>query len=169
MAGEAVLGVELVTPEVALFAGEATAVITATSEGDLTILAGHTAIVGDIVSSVVRIELPDGTTERFAVHGGFMQVATGTGAAAGLLDSSTDGDRTTRVTLLAGIAEHVASIDLARAQAAREVAQAHLASTAGREDDEDDRLSREQAEASLVRATLRIEAAAEAASGRVGA
>ena len=38
MAGEAVLGAELVTPEVALFAGEATAVITATSEGDLTIL-----------------------------------------------------------------------------------------------------------------------------------
>ena len=115
------------------------------------------------MSSVVRIELPDGTTERFAVHGGFMQVATGVGSAAGLLDPATDGDRTTRVTLLAGIAEHVQSIDVTRAEAAREVAQARLAATAGRDDDEDDRLGREQAEASLVRATLRLQAAAEAA------
>jgi hypothetical protein len=56
-----------------------------------------------------------------------------------------------------------------RAEAAREVAQARLAATAGRDDDEDDRLGREQAEASLVRATLRLQAAAEAAPGRVSA
>jgi F-type H+-transporting ATPase subunit epsilon len=157
MADEHTFGAELVTPEASLFAGEAVAVITKTSEGDLTVLAGHTPLVGDVIPSVVRVERPDGTADAFCVHGGYLQVATGPGAAVGLVEGVTDDDRTTRVTVLAGVAERVSEIDLARAQAAREAATTTLAGLASRDDDEA-RLEREQVTQALARAELRLEA-----------
>jgi len=156
MADEHTLGAELVTPESALFAGEAVAVVCRTSEGDLTVLAGHTQLVGDLVPGVVRIELAEGSTLSFCVHGGFLQVDTSLGAAVGLIEGAAPADRTTRVTLLAGVAEPVSAIDVARAQASRDAAAAVLASLAAREDEEA-RLDREQAQRSLARAELRLE------------
>jgi len=150
-------GVELVTPEAALFAGPATAVMLRTSEGDLTVLAGHTPLVGDVVPFVVRIERPDDTTESFCVHGGFVQVATAPGAAVGLVEDATGSERSTRVTLLAGVAEPVGAIDAARAQAARDAATARLAAVAAR-DDEEAGVERAAAERALARAELRLEA-----------
>ena len=78
-----VFGVEVVTPEQALVAGGATAVVLATSEGDLTVLDGHTPLVGDVVPGLVKVDLPDGTQLRLAVHGGFVQVVYHDGGACG--------------------------------------------------------------------------------------
>jgi F-type H+-transporting ATPase subunit epsilon len=154
---------QLVTPEAALFAGEATAVISRTSVGDLTILDGHTPLVGDVVPGIVRIERADDSTDAFCVHGGFLQVATEPGAALGLVEGVTETTRSTRVTLLAGIAEPVESIDAARATAARDRASAQLSALASRDDDEAV-LEREQAERALARAELRLSAVGAGAS-----
>ena len=56
-----VFGVEVVTPEQSLVAGGATAVVLATSEGALTVLDGHTPLVGDVVPGLVKVDLADGT------------------------------------------------------------------------------------------------------------
>ena len=124
---EGVFGLEIVTPEQSLVAGGATAVVLATSEGDLTVLDGHTPLIGDVVAGLVKVDQEDGTELRLAVHGGFVQVDTSPGAAEGLAEG--DGPLpglSTRVTLLAGIAELAEEIDVARAEAAREAATQQL-------------------------------------------
>ena len=103
---DGVFGVEIVTPEQSLYAGGATSIVLATSEGALTVLDGHTPLVGDVVHCEVKVEQPEGTLLRLAVHGGFLQVDTSPGAAAGLAEG--DGPLpglSTRVTVLAGVAE----------------------------------------------------------------
>jgi F-type H+-transporting ATPase subunit epsilon len=123
-----VFGVEVVTPEQALVAGGATAIVLATSEGDLTVLDGHTPLVGDVVPGLVKVDLADGPPLRLAVHGGFVQVDTSPGAAEGLAEG--DGPLpglSTRVTVLAGIAELSEEIDVPRAERAREVAAQRVA------------------------------------------
>jgi F-type H+-transporting ATPase subunit epsilon len=118
-----VFGLEVVTPEQALVAGGATAVVLATSEGALTVLDGHTPLVGDVVPGLVKVDLADGTQLRLAVHGGFVQVDTSPGAAEGLAEG--DGPLpglSTRVTVLVGIAELSEEIDVPRAELAREAA-----------------------------------------------
>ena len=118
-----VFGVEVVTPEQSLVAGGATSVVLATSEGALTVLDGHTPLVGDVVPGLVKVDLADGTQLRLAVHGGFVQVDTSPGAAEGLAEG--DGPLpglSTRVTVLAGIAELSEEIDVPRAERAKEVA-----------------------------------------------
>jgi F-type H+-transporting ATPase subunit epsilon len=157
VADDGAFGAELLTPEAPLFSGAARAVISRTKEGDLTVLDGHTDLVGDVVATVVRIERADGSTEAFCVHGGFLQVRTAPGAASGLVDGVGESERSTRATLLAGVAEPVEGIDVARAQAAREAATAALSALASRDDDEA-RLERELQERALARATLRLEA-----------
>jgi F-type H+-transporting ATPase subunit epsilon len=125
---DGVFGVEVVTPEQSLVAGGATSVVLATSEGALTVLDGHTPLVGDVVPGLVKVDLADGTHVHLAVHGGFVEVDTSPGAAAGLADG--DGPLpglSTRVTVLAGIAELSAEIDVARAERAREVAAQRVA------------------------------------------
>ncbi len=120
---DGIFGVEVVTPEQSLFAGGARSVVLATSDGDLTVLDGHTPLVGDVVPGEVRVELPDGTELALAVHGGFVQVDTSPGAAAGLVEG--DGPLaglSTRVTVLAGVAELAGEIDVPRAELARELA-----------------------------------------------
>jgi F-type H+-transporting ATPase subunit epsilon len=158
MADEHHFGVELVTPESALFAGAATGVILRTSDGDLTVLAGHTDLVGDVVAGVVRVEVDD-LVESFCVHGGFVQVRTATGAASGLLGDADPAARTTRVTLLAGVAEPVSAIDVPRALAARDAAAAQLQSLGADDGDADAIGRRRHAEGALARAELRLEAA----------
>jgi F-type H+-transporting ATPase subunit epsilon len=125
---DGVFGVEIVTPEQPLFAGGATAVVLATSDGDLTVLDGHTPLIGDLVPGQVRLELPDGDELRLAVHGGFVQVDTSPSAAEGLAEG--DGPLpglSTRVTVLAGVAELAAEIDVSRAEQAKERATQLLA------------------------------------------
>jgi F-type H+-transporting ATPase subunit epsilon len=165
---DGVFGVEIVTPEQSLFAGGATSVVLATSEGDLTVLDGHTPLVGDVVHCEVKVEQPEGMV-RLAVHGGFLQVDTSPGAAEGLADG--DGPLpglSTRVTVLAGVAELASEIDVPRAQEARERAsQRVLELGSGRgqapEDGEAD-LELADAEGALERAELRLAVAADNAA-----
>ena len=120
---DGVFGVEVVTPEQSLVAGGTTSVVLATSEGALTVLDGHTSLVGDVAPCEVRVEQPDGTTLRLAVHGGFLEVDTSPGAAEGFAEG--DGPLpglSTTVTVLAGIAELAPDIDVPRAERAKEVA-----------------------------------------------
>ena len=166
---DGVFGVEIVTPEQSLFAGGATSVVLATSEGALTVLDGHTPLVGDVVHCEVKVEQPEGTLVRLAVHGGFVQVDTSAGAAEGLAEG--DGPLpglSTRVTVLAGVAELASEIDVPRAEEARERAAQRVAELgSGRgpvsEDTEED-LELADAEGALVRAELRLAVAADNAA-----
>jgi len=56
----ATLRVEIVSPEVALWAGEATALIARSSEGFFTILPEHTDTIGDLVPGLVRVDTLEG-------------------------------------------------------------------------------------------------------------
>jgi len=162
---DGVFGVEVVTPEQSIVAGGATAVVLATSEGALTVLDGHTPLVGDVVPCLVKVEQADGTSQRLAVHGGFVQVDTSPGAAEGLAEG--DGPLpglSTRVTVLAGIAERAEEIDVPRAEAAREAATQRVNElSSGRggasdlpEGSDAPELALLEAEASLARAELRL-------------
>jgi F-type H+-transporting ATPase subunit epsilon len=140
----ATLTVEIVTPEAPLFSGPATALMARSSEGQFTVLPQHTATVGDVVSSIVRVETPEGVS-AFAVHSGFFQV--GPGLAEG----------ETLATVLAGVAERTSEIDVARAQAAKDAAEAQLANAnKGDQSDPEEQLV---ALAALERAELRLRAA----------
>ncbi len=169
MADDGVFGVEIVTPEQSLFAGGATSVVLATSDGALTVLDGHTPLVGDVVPCEVRVEQPDGAPLRLAVHGGFLQVDTSPGAAEGLAEG--DGPLaglTTRVTVLAGVAELADEIDVPRAEQARETASQRLSDLGtGRvpvsEDVEED-VELTEASSALARAELRLEVASGGAA-----
>jgi F-type H+-transporting ATPase subunit epsilon len=136
--------VEIVSPEVALWTGEATAFIARSSEGFFTGLPEHTDTVGDLVPGIVRVETADGTLV-FAVHGGFFQVVHG------------PSDGVTLVTVLAGVAEPVTSIDVARAQAAKERAEVELAAR----DDSADATTHQMALDALERADLRLKVASK--------
>ncbi|HEX4434622.1 MAG TPA: ATP synthase delta/epsilon chain alpha-helix domain-containing protein [Acidimicrobiales bacterium] len=166
---DGVFGVEIVTPEQSLYAGGATSIVLATSEGNLTVLDGHTPLVGDVVHCEVKVEQPEGTLLRLAVHGGFLQVDTSPGAAEGLAEG--DGPLaglSTRVTVLAGVAELATEIDVPRAEQARERAAqrvSDLGSSRGpvSEDVAED-LELAEAEEALVRADLRLAVAADNAA-----
>jgi F-type H+-transporting ATPase subunit epsilon len=166
---DGVFGVEIVTPEQSLFAGGASSIVLATSEGALTVLDGHTPLVGDVVHCEVKVEQAEGTLVRLAVHGGFLQVDTSPGAAEGLAEG--DGPLpglSTRVTVLAGVAELASEIDVPRAEQAREQAAQRVGDlTAGRgpaADDVDEDLELADAEGALARAELRIAVAADEAA-----
>jgi F-type H+-transporting ATPase subunit epsilon len=166
---DGVFGVEVVTPEQSLYAGGARSLVLATSEGDLTVLDGHTPLVGDVVPCEVKLEGPDGDVLRLAVHGGFLQVDTSPGAAEGLAEG--DGPLpglSTRVTVLAGVAELSEEIDVARAELARDAAAQRLNElTAGRGpvgEDLDEDLALAQTEGALARAGLRLAVASGGAA-----
>jgi F0F1-type ATP synthase epsilon subunit len=150
------IGVEVVTPEGVIFAGGARQIVTSTSEGDLTVMAEHAEFVGDVVAGVTRIEQLDGDLLDVIVHGGYLQVHSAPGAAAGLLEEVGPEERTTRVTLLAGEAERISDVDLAEVE--RDLAELVVmveqlrAAVQGRGDDEGLR----EAEFELSRAEVRL-------------
>ncbi|HWD95643.1 MAG TPA: ATP synthase delta/epsilon chain alpha-helix domain-containing protein [Acidimicrobiales bacterium] len=138
----ATLNVEILAPEAALWTGPASALVARSSEGDFTVLAQHTSTVGDIVSTIVRVDTEEGPI-AFAVHSGFFQVGPG-------LEPDT-----TLATILASVAERTTDIDVARAQAAKDIAQNAL-SVAQKADDQD---AASVLSAALGRAELRLRAA----------
>jgi F-type H+-transporting ATPase subunit epsilon len=124
---DGVFTAEVVTPEQRLLSGPARAVILRSSGGDFTVLDGHTPMVTDVVPGEVRVEQEDGTVVHLAVHGGYMQVETGPGVGAGAeADGASPDARGTRVTVLAGVAEKAADIDVPRAERAKEEAEAQV-------------------------------------------
>ena len=68
----------VVSPEQVLFEGEATQVITRTTEGDVAFLADHAAFLGALVEGQTRVYLADGSVREFAVSGGFVEVSNNT-------------------------------------------------------------------------------------------
>ncbi len=123
----ATIDAELLTPERPLFIGAATMVTLRTGDGDIAFLAHHAPFMGTVDICVVKVERPDAATLYAAVHGGFVQVAKN------------------KVVILADIAELANEIDVARAQHAKERAEAALAHS-----------SDAMAEAALRRAHVRL-------------
>lgn len=133
----ATMFVEIVSPEAALWSGEATQLMARSSEGEFTIMPQHTLTVGDLVPGLVRVTSVEGT-ESFIVHGGYFNVGTGT-------------DGQTRVSVLASVAEDLKQLDIPRAQSAKDRAEAVLAGG-----DRVDPAAVSIAQAALQRAELRL-------------
>ena len=110
------LQVELVSPERIVYEGEAVLVIARTTDGEIGFQAGHVPFVGNLVPSVVRIALEPGGIQHIAVHSGFIEV-------------SND-----HVTLLSDVAELAQDIDVARATAAKDRAEAAIRTDADNAD-----------------------------------
>jgi F-type H+-transporting ATPase subunit epsilon len=125
--------VELVSPESIVFSGEATQVLARTTSGEIAFLPGHIPFVGVLSGkSPVKIWMSDGTVRVVAVHSGFVEVSHN------------------NVTILSDVAELSDDIDVTRAQAAKDQAEARLRE---KPDDVD-------ALAALLRANLRLLVAA---------
>ncbi len=122
------LRVELVSPERLLYEGEATEVEARTTEGEIGFLTGHIPFVGALLPARVRVHQSDGSIQDIAVHGGFVEL-------------SND-----HLMLLSDIAELAGDIDVPRAQAALERAEAALAEN---DDDEVMEAARDRARARL--------------------
>ncbi|CAN5677584.1 hypothetical protein BH18ACT3_BH18ACT3_10790 [soil metagenome] len=67
--------VEVVSPEDVLFSGDATQVITRTSEGEVAFLSNHAPFLGLLVDNQTRIFTEGGDTVSVDVHGGFVEVS----------------------------------------------------------------------------------------------
>ncbi|MBN1444313.1 MAG: ATP synthase F1 subunit epsilon [Planctomycetes bacterium] len=64
----------ITTPEQRVFEGDATSVVLPAAAGELCILPRHAPLVGSLGFGELRITAPDGSTRRFFVQGGFLQV-----------------------------------------------------------------------------------------------
>jgi F-type H+-transporting ATPase subunit epsilon len=101
--------VEVVSPEQVLYSGEGTMVITRTlGGGEIAFQAGHAAFLGALQECHTRVFLADGTVEDIAVHGGFVEVSNN------------------KVSILSDSAELGSAIDIERARAAKDRAEAVL-------------------------------------------
>jgi F-type H+-transporting ATPase subunit epsilon len=69
------MNVSVVSPEEVLFDGEATQVITRTTEGDVAFLPNHAPFLGTLTAGETRVYLLDGTVQRFEIEGGFVEVS----------------------------------------------------------------------------------------------
>jgi F-type H+-transporting ATPase subunit epsilon len=138
MADNPTLHVQVVSPEQVLYEGEAEMVVCSTADGDIGFLPGHAPLLGALGIAKVRAILPDATERVVAVHGGFVEV-------------SHD-----RVIVLSDVAELPEQIDVPRAVAARERAEAALAANA----------NDELATGALARAALRLEVAGDTEPAR---
>lgn len=124
------LQVELVSPERQLYEGESTEVLARTVEGEIGFLPGHIPFVGTLLPGVVQV-FTDGGIQRIAVHSGFIELAND------------------KLTLLSDVAELAEDIDVGRAQAALERADAALA---GDSDDAEAAAAKARAQARLIAA-----------------
>lgn len=68
------MDVEMVAVERRVWSGKATAVLARTTEGELGVLPGHEALLGELVDGVVTVRVSDGRDVIAAVHGGFLSV-----------------------------------------------------------------------------------------------
>jgi F-type H+-transporting ATPase subunit epsilon len=123
--------VQLVSPEQILFEGEAEMVVCRALDGDIAFLRDHVPYLGVLADDAVRIIQPSDSETAAAVHGGFVQM---------------NGEK---LVVLSDLAELKAEIDVPRAEAAKQSAEAALAVNA---DDHD-------AQAALARAETRLKVA----------
>jgi F-type H+-transporting ATPase subunit epsilon len=69
------LTVEVVSPEKRVWSGEAKMISARTLEGDIGVLPGHAPLLGVLVDGQVTIQVADGTSQEFKIHGGFISVS----------------------------------------------------------------------------------------------
>lgn len=93
---------EIATPEKVVYKDTVTQVSLPTELGEITILPGHLPLVANLTAGELRI-VKDGNAQPYAVSGGFVEVRSGN-----------------HVVVLADAAEHVAEIDEARAEEAKQ-------------------------------------------------
>ena len=143
------LQVELVSPERILYSGQAEAVIARTvGGGDIAFYGGHAPFVGALDIGTVTIRTPAGVDDEVvAVHGGFVEVSSSS--------PSDGGDPVTTVTILSDVAELRGQIDVDRARAAKDRAEAALRN----EEDADARAALRRAEVRLTVADATVTAA----------
>lgn len=98
---------DIVTPERLAYSDDVNMVIARATDGDIGILPGHAPLIAGLEIAPLRILKDDGE-KRIAICGGFIEV------------------RPDKVTVLAGCAELPEEIDVKRAEAARERAEARL-------------------------------------------
>ncbi len=130
------LKVELVSPERISYSGEALMVVCRTTAGDIAFQPGHVPFIGVLQTHPVKIVGADETT-IIAVHQGFVEV------------SPTDEEGNTTITVLSDVAELADTIDVPRAEAAKE-----RANDALRADPDDP-----EAASALARAEVRLSVA----------
>jgi F-type H+-transporting ATPase subunit epsilon len=65
---------DVVSPERVVWSGEATMLVTRTTEGEIGILADHEPTMAALATGSSVIHAADGTKITFAMHGGFLQV-----------------------------------------------------------------------------------------------
>ena len=66
--------VELVSPERILFSGEVVSVIVPSTEGEMTVLAGHAPLVATLKAGIVFVQTTDQNGKEFFVNGGLAEV-----------------------------------------------------------------------------------------------
>jgi F-type H+-transporting ATPase subunit epsilon len=102
------LSLSIVTAErTVLDESDVSKVVTPTTEGQITVLPSHAALMASLAIGEMIVHTPEGA-QPIVIHGGFFQIAAD------------------EVTVLADAAEHVDDIDEARAEEARERAQTRL-------------------------------------------
>ncbi len=127
--------VKLVSPEEVLYTGEARMVVVRTlGGGDIAFENNHAQFLAALADWPARVKFEDGSQAWFAVHSGFVEVGNN------------------RVIILSDVAEVASAIDVERARAAKARAEELLRANP---DDE-------EAAASVLRADVRIEVAANA-------
>ena len=65
---------ELVSPERILFSGEVVSVIVPSTEGEMTVLAGHAPLVATLKAGIVFVQTTDQNGKEFFVNGGLTEV-----------------------------------------------------------------------------------------------
>ena len=126
--------VEVVSSEKLLYSGEASMVVAPGMMGELGIMPQHVPLLTQIKPGVLKINLPDGGEELLYIAGGVLEV------------------QPDKVTVLADVAERSEDLDEARAEEARQAAEAKLRDgTAGDMD-------YAQAQAELARAAAQLQA-----------
>ncbi|MDN5325473.1 MAG: F-type H+-transporting ATPase subunit epsilon [Moorella sp. (in: firmicutes)] len=128
------LNLEIITPERVVLQAEAISVTAPGIQGYLGVLPEHAPLITSLQAGVVTCHRQEGTEERLAVSGGF-------------LEAGPD-----RVIILADTAERAEEIDVDRARKARERAEQRLR-------ERPPGLDVARAEAALRRATARLKAA----------
>ncbi|MGE5396341.1 MAG: F0F1 ATP synthase subunit epsilon [Chitinophagales bacterium] len=125
---------EVVTPERIVLSEEVEFAVVPAAEGELGVLRNHAPLIAGLKVGVLRFIDKDGTRRCMAVAGGFMEVI----------------DNEAKV--LVETAEFGEEIDVLRAKAAKERAEARLI-------ERQERLSHTRAEMALARALARLKAA----------
>ena len=65
---------ELVSPERILFSGEVVSVIVPSTEGEMTVLAGHAPLVATLKAGIVFVQTTSENGKEFFVNGGLVEV-----------------------------------------------------------------------------------------------